>query len=87
MIKFSEKYLSWSAVFSKFVYNAFLPLTTGAENLYYIILKIVSKDSLETSAVLFVFWLEFDISVMSVQEIHQNSKNQCLQVEMTLMLL
>ena len=32
------------------------------------------KDSLETKAVLLVFWLELEISGVAVQEIHQNSK-------------
>ena len=32
------------------------------------------KDSLETRAVLLVFWLELEISGVAVQEIHQNSE-------------
>ena len=32
------------------------------------------KNSLETRAVLLVFWLELEISGVAVQEIHRNSK-------------
>ena len=32
------------------------------------------KNTLETRAVLLVFWLEFEISGVAVQEIHRNSK-------------
>ena len=36
VVKFFEKYLQWRAIFSKFVCNVFLLLTTGTEELYLI---------------------------------------------------
>ena len=56
VVKFFEKFLWWSAIFSKFACKAFLLLTTGTEELYFIIIcwtSIFVEHLLKAAS---VFW-------------------------------
>ena len=53
---FFEKYLWWNVIFCKFVWYAFLPLTTGAEELYFFTLFCWTTFVEHLSKVAYMLW-------------------------------